>query len=56
MFAIAIGIFLFIALSVAACRAVDTLRSRDAKHARKGEVIPYVGPVYNRHGREMESN
>lgn len=51
--AIAIGIFLFVALSVAACRAVDTLRAYKAP--RKPEVTSYRGPVYSRHGNEMES-
>lgn len=52
--AIAIGIFLFVALSVAACRAVDTLRAAE-KADRKAEVTSYRGPVYSRHGNEMES-
>lgn len=53
MFGLVIGIFLFVALSVAACRAIDTLRA--AKSDRAREVTSYNGPIYNRHGRELES-
>lgn len=52
MFAIGIGIFLFVALSVAGCRGLDA--SRAVKPSRKAEVTPYTGPIYNRHGREVE--
>jgi len=51
--AIAIGIFLFVALSVAGCRAIDTLRNHKAP--RNPEVTSYRGPFYSRHGNEMES-
>lgn len=54
MFAIAIGIFLFVALSVAACRGLDALRADAAKRKAPGEVSSYSGPIYNRHGREVE--
>lgn len=50
--AIAIGIFLFIALSVAGCRALDTVSHKAAKRSR--EVTSYTGPLYNQHGRETE--
>lgn len=52
MFAIGIGIFLFVALSVAGCRALDA--SHAVKPSRKPELTSYVGPIYNRHGREVE--
>lgn len=54
MLGLVIGIFLFVTLSVAACRAVDTLRA--VKADRVPEVTSYRGPVYSRHGNEMESN
>ena len=50
--AIAIGIFLFVALSVGACRAVDMLRS--APTSRQVKPTRYNGPIYNRHGNEVE--
>lgn len=55
MFAIAFGVFVFVALSVAACRAVDTIRAAESKAPRAREVTSYTGPIYNRHGRETES-
>lgn len=56
MFAVAFGIFLFVSLSVAACRAVDVIRSHDAKAPRAREVTSYKGPLYSSRGRETESN
>lgn len=53
MFSIAFGIFLFVSLSVAACRGLDAIRASERK-ADKSEVTSYVGPIYNRHGRELE--
>lgn len=49
---IIIGIFLFVALSVGACRAVDMLRS--APTSRQVKPTRYSGPVYSRHGNEVE--
>lgn len=54
MLSLTIAAFLFVTLSVAACRAVDTLRAAE-KADRKAEVTSYRGPVYSRHGNEMES-
>lgn len=53
MLGLIVGIFLFVALSVAACRALDAIRSHDAKAPRKPEVTSYRGPVYSRHGNEV---
>ena len=47
---IAIFAFVFVALSVAGCRAIDTLE-RASREARKPNVTPYNGPLYSRHGR-----
>lgn len=50
--AIAIGIFLFVAFSVGGCRALDMWRA--SRPVRTPEVTSYNGPLYNRHGREVE--
>ncbi len=55
--AIAIGVFLFVALSVGACRTVDAMRrGKRIDAARLGRVtrVHYSGPVYTAHGREIE--
>lgn len=49
--AIAIGIFLFVAFTVGGLRV---LKARtDVPVSR--EVTSYTGPLYNQHGRELES-
>ncbi len=53
MFTIAFGVFLFVSLSVAACRGLDAIRASESK-APRSEVTSYRGPIYNRHGREVE--
>lgn len=51
--AIAIGIFLFVALTVGGLRSLDAMRRRSAERAK--ELTHYTGPRYNEHGRELES-
>lgn len=54
LFCIALGVFLFVALSVAGCRALDTLAAAKAERPRKPVATRYRGPSYTRHGREIE--
>lgn len=53
--AIAIGAFLFVALAVAGCRAVDAFDVARRGKVRRRELVSrtYTGPLYNRHGREL---
>lgn len=55
--AIAIGIFLFVALSVAGCRVLDAWRRNariDRERLARVTRQHYTGPVYDRHGREID--
>lgn len=60
--AIAIGVFVFVVITVAGFRAIDSLNARKAKGeaARVNRVIDranrveYTGQRYNVHGREIE--
>lgn len=52
---IATFVFVFVTLTVAGFRAIDTLESHE-RERRQGERrlgVPYTGPLYNRHGREL---
>lgn len=60
--AIAIGVFVFVALAVAGWRALDTLdavkarKVADRRAAIRTRALRrhYSGPRYNAHGREIE--
>ena len=62
---IALGVFVFIALSVAGWRALDAIAAkraadsaqivRNARALARRESPDYRGPVYNAHGREVTS-
>ena len=56
LFCIALGAFVFVALAVAGCRALDTLAAARRSAPRKPVVTPYRGPVYTRHGRPVSRN
>lgn len=59
--AIAIGVFVFVAVLVAGNRALDTLAAHRAKEeaerrariAGRAKRVDYTGPVVNMHGREI---
>lgn len=51
--AIAIGVFVFVALSVGGWRALDAIAASRAPVDRKPQVTPYTGPRYTVHGREI---
>ena len=54
--AIAIGVFVFVALAVGGWRALDTIAASRAPGDREPQVTPYTGPRYNAHGREVTSD
>lgn len=54
--AIALGVFVFVALTVGGWRALDTLAAHKARKERRPRVTPYTGPRYNAHGREVTSD
>lgn len=55
MFAIAFGIFVFVALIVAGWRAFDRLdRAADAQRPAR-QCVAYTGPLYTAHGREIRA-
>jgi hypothetical protein len=55
MFAIAFGIFVFVALIVAGSRAIATLDRLAAARRPARQPVAYTGPLYNSHGREIRA-